>query len=103
MPEPHLLVQQRQQQADLAPLLHRHPVLQQAGEMQRTQILLPQEVEPVVEPTHGDLDGEFVRAGAIERPVVGADHVLKQVQEYGRASCREREWQYVWLWVVAEE
>src|SRR5260370_27455758 len=50
-----------------------------AGEEQSTELLLPDKIHPVIAPVAGNLDDEFLLAGAIMRPVVCDDDLLDKV------------------------
>src|SRR5215475_1700568 len=80
MPDPHLLVDQRDQQLHLAVQALRHLELEGAGEMQRLDVEHPGVGDLVVRPLAGHQDGDFVLARALERPAVGAGHPLDDVE-----------------------
>src|SRR5579872_291531 len=79
MAEPHLFVGQRQQLVKRAAAALRHTHIEAAGEMQRAQLLLPQEIKPVVAPAAADLDDQLLFAGAVVRPVVGDDDFFDEI------------------------
>ena len=79
MPEPQPLIGKRQQFVERAAPALRHLHVKAAGKMQRAQLFLPQEIEPVIAPAAGDLDDQLVFAGAVVRPIIGDDDFFDQV------------------------
>src|SRR5437879_9288648 len=79
MPKPKLFVGESKKliHGAAAALWHLHVVA--AGEVQSTELLLPDEIHPVIAPVAGNLDDELLLAGAIMRPVVGDDDLLDKV------------------------
>src|SRR5205085_10636261 len=79
MPEPQPLIRQGQELVEGAapPLRHLH--VETAGKMQRAELLLPQEVHPVIAPAARDLDDHLLLAGTVVRPIVGKDDFFDQI------------------------
>src|SRR5215468_1100502 len=80
VPQPHLLVDQGQQDVNVVLALARDAHVVGTGEMQRLDVLAPAEEHAVVAPTAGDLDGDLPVGRAIERPVVGGDELLDHLE-----------------------
>ena len=79
MPEPKLFVGKGKKlvHGAAAALWHLH--VEAAGEVESAKFLLPDEVHPIIAPAAGNLDDEFLLAGAIMCPVVGDDDLLDKV------------------------
>src|SRR5260370_25092729 len=79
MPKPKLLVGEGKKFVHgAAPALwHLHG--EAAGEVQSTELLLPDKIHPVIAPVAGNLDDEFLLARAVMCPVVGDDDLLDKI------------------------
>jgi hypothetical protein len=80
MPDPHLLVDQRDELLHLAAAALRHFELEGAGEMQRLDVEHPGIGNLIVAPFAGHQDGDLVLARALERPAVGRGHPLDHLE-----------------------
>src|SRR6266436_4181708 len=84
MPEPKFLVSQRQELVDSTPAtlwdLHVEPT----GEVHRTYLLLPHEIESIIAPATGNLDNQLLLAGSVMRPVIGDDNLFDKVDGISR-------------------
>src|SRR6266487_4537701 len=80
MPDPHLLVDQRDELLHLAAAALRHFELEGAGEMQRLDVEHPGIGNLIVAPFAGHQDGDLVLARALERPAVGRGHPLHDLE-----------------------
>src|SRR5260370_25352869 len=76
MPKPKLFVGKGKKlvHGAAAALWHLH--VEAAREVQSTELLLPDEIHPVIAPVAGNLDDDLLLAGAIMRPVVCDDDLL---------------------------
>src|SRR5579885_766628 len=83
MAEPELLVDEGEQLVDGAapPLRHLH--VEAAGEMERADLLLPDEIEAVVAPAALDLDDHLLIAGAVMRPFIRENDLLDEIDGVG--------------------
>ena len=79
MPQPQLFVGERQKFVHRAPAPLRHLHVETAREVQRADLLLPDEIQPVIAPTAGNLDDELLLAGPVMRPVIGDDDLFDKV------------------------
>src|SRR5262249_45014877 len=80
MPDPHLLVDERDELLHLAAAALRHFELEGAGEMQRLDVEHPGIGDLVVAPFSRHQDGDLVLARALERPAVGGGHPLHDLE-----------------------
>src|SRR6516165_7367173 len=80
MPDPHLLVDQRDELLHLAAAALRRFELEGAGEMQRLDVEHPGIGNLIVAPFAGHQDGDLVLARALERPAVGRGHLLHDLE-----------------------
>src|SRR3546814_17022479 len=79
MAEPHLLVDQRQKLVDDALLVLGNAMVEGAGEVERVQVLAPDEIHPVVAPLPGGFDQHPVVARPVAGPFVGGAPFFKIV------------------------
>src|SRR3954453_6556571 len=79
MPEPQPLIGQSQELVERAAPALRHLHVEAAGKMQRAELLLPQEVHPVIAPPAGDLHDHLLLAGPVMGPVIGEDDFFDQI------------------------
>src|ERR1700758_3118536 len=79
MPKPKLFVGKGEKfvHGSAAALWHLH--VEAAGEVQSAELFLPDKIHPVIAPVAGNLDDEFLIAGAIMCPVVGDDDLLDKI------------------------
>src|SRR5262249_3607902 len=80
MPDPHLLVDERDELLHLAAAALRHFELEGAGEMQRLDVEHPGIGNLIVAPFSRHQDGDLVLACALERPAVGRGHPLHDLE-----------------------
>src|SRR5262245_29837567 len=80
MPDPHLLVDERDELLHLAAAALRHFELEGAGEMQRLDVEHPGIGDLIVAPFAGHQDGDLVLARALERPAVGRGYPLHDLE-----------------------
>src|SRR3954453_18484685 len=79
MPEPQPLIGQSQELVERAAPALRHLHVEAARKMQRAELLLPQEVHPVIAPPAGDLDDHLLLAGSVMSPIVGENDFFDQI------------------------
>src|ERR1700693_727619 len=80
MPDPHLLVDQRDQLLHHRATALRHLELERAGQMQGLDVVHPGEGDLIVGPFPAHQDGDLVLAGALERPVVRRRHAFYDLE-----------------------
>src|SRR6516162_831724 len=75
-----------------APFWHLH--VESAGEVHRTNLLLPYEIKPLIPPAPGNLDDQLLFAGPVMRPIISNDDLFDEVdgipRERGRFGDRNR-------------
>jgi len=75
----HALVDQRQQVVDFAPFFRHDLHVERAGEIQRLDLIPPDEEQAVVAPAAGQFNKQFLVARAVAQPLVLADEFFHQV------------------------
>jgi hypothetical protein len=80
MADPHLLVDEGNQQLDFRAAPLRHFQLESAGKMQRFDIKHPGVGDLIVGPFAGDEDCDFLIARALEGPAVGRCYPLDDIE-----------------------
>src|SRR6516165_7193765 len=80
MPDPHLLVDQRDQLLHGGVTALRHLELERASKMQRLDVVHPGERDLVVGPFPAHQDSDLVLAGTLEGPVVRRGHAFHDLQ-----------------------
>ena len=106
MAEPELLVHRPQKLQEACPAMAGHPEIDDAGEGNGAQILLPDEVKPIVAPAPGQLDQHLLGRVAVEAPLVGVDQFFQNVQgiaaDFGCSTVRPAITRPPWTKTAAE-
>src|SRR6516162_8431235 len=84
MPEPQLLVGERQKLKHRGPAAFRHLHVKPAREVQRADLFLPYEIEPIVTPTAGNFDDQLLVARTVVYPIVGNDDLFNEIDRVTR-------------------
>src|SRR5262245_13745268 len=83
MPEPELLVDQRDQTVDLVHPGLRYLAIEGASKVKRLQIVPPGEREVIITPGARDRQRQLVGSASLERPVVDGSDMLDHVHRVG--------------------
>jgi len=94
MSQPQPFVGEREKFVHRAPAPPWHLHVEAAGEVHRTNLLLPHEIQPIIAPTAGNLDDQLLLAGPVMRPIIRDDDLFDEVdgvtRERGRFGDRNR-------------
>src|SRR5579871_5442692 len=80
MPEPEFFVHAPQELQEGAPAMARHPHVDDAGEADGAQILLPDEKQPIVRPPPSQFDRHLLGGIPVEAPLVGVHQFFQDIE-----------------------